>query len=236
MLNLRTYFKVIFDDEKLSDDNLRRFTEDHLGRLAANNDTGAYTVMLTATQGAHDAYFGAIADEDTRAAVRKSLTAAMNAVFEDFKVQVRRREGRVRDAFGPATPAYLEFFPRGLNEYGEATLSTVETLMTRLVDAARRHLADLGQPFLDQFTALKSNFSVARQAQVQKKGEVSEGKTGTAGARDALELQLMDNLLVLAREFKGRPEEGMRFFDQSLIRRGGGSGEPSPAPAPAPGA
>lgn len=35
----------------------------------------------------------------------------------------------------------------------------------------------------------------------------------------------MDNLLVLAREFKGRPNDGLALFDQSLIRRPAASNE-----------
>ena len=35
--------------------------------------------------------------------------------------------------------------------------------------------------------------------------------------RTTLELQLTDNLLMLAKDFKGQPDKAAEFFDQSLI-------------------
>ena len=71
MRNLVSYFTGIFDSPRISDDNLRKFTEVHLKRLAANNPEGLFTGLLTATTAAYDDYFGAITDEDTRPCSRR---------------------------------------------------------------------------------------------------------------------------------------------------------------------
>lgn len=225
MINLRTFFDVVFQDTTITDDELRRFSEDHLARLVANNEDGGYVAIITATEAVVTGYFGAISSEDAATALRMSLTRSRDAILQSFKKLVSRREGRVRDAFGTEAAAYLEFFPKGLTEFSNATLKTVETLMSRMIKGGRDHLTELGQGFLDEFTGLKANFVVAQQAQSQKKGEVTSSKSATSTARGAVEMQLMDNLLTLAKQFKGQPDRGLDFFDQSIIR--------GPAAAPA---
>jgi len=232
MKNLRSYFTVIFDTPEISDDNLRKFTEVHLQRLAANNPAGAFTGLLTATTAAYDAYFGAIADEDLKAAIQVGLTRTMNDALAEFQRAVRRREGTVRSEFGEGTAAYVEFFPRGIGEYTEATLADVETLMRRLVSLATKHVAELGQPFADGFQALLDAFSAARAAQLRVMGEVKGEKLGTAAARNALEDQLMDNLLTLAMKFKRNADAGMAYFDQSIIRGDEPHGDDAPPELP----
>ncbi len=234
MVNLATFFKVPFDSKEISDDDLRAFTLDHLQRLKAA--AGAkYAALVAPTEAAYTGYFGAMTGEDTAASLREGLTRRVNAAVEAFQAAVSQKEGIVRGTFGKDAPAYQEFFPRGLSEYGRATLAEIETLMTRMTDAALRHKTELGQPLADQFAALRAEFVAARTAQLGKKGEVSEGRAGTSARRDTLELQLMDNLLVLAREFKGRPNDGLALFDQSLIRRpsaASSDAEPPAAPTP----
>lgn len=231
MRNLRSYFTVIFDTKEISDDHLRKFTEVHLRRLAADNPQNVFTPLLTATTAAYDAYFGALKDEDTKSAIQQGLTKSMNGALHDFIRAVRRREGTIKGEFDKPSPTYEEFFPHGLEEYNQATLATVETLMTRFANAASRHVEVLGQPFADRFLALKNSFIAARAAQLSVIGEVKGDKVHTAETRDALEDQLMDNVLMLAMKFKRKPDAGMAYFDQSIIRRPepGDDDEPPPS-------
>ena len=39
MMNMETFFKNRFNTSKISDDNIRKFTEIHLQRTSANNDS-----------------------------------------------------------------------------------------------------------------------------------------------------------------------------------------------------
>lgn len=219
MKNLRSYFKVIFDSSEISDDNLRKFTEIHLQRLSADNPGGIFTALVTATTAVYQAYFGAIVDEATRSSIQKGLTLTMNAALDDFLAAVRRQEGRIRADYDKPSAVYAEFYPQGLEEYNQATLADVETLMARYAKAAARHGAALGQPFVAQFEGFHNAFSAARSAQLLAIGEVKAEKTDTRGTRAAVEDQLMDNLLTLAMKFKRDPDAGMAYFDQSFIRR-----------------
>lgn len=225
MRNLRTYFKVIFDSPKISDDNLRKFAETNLQRLSAGNPGGVFTALITATTAAYQAYFGAIVDEATRAALQKGMTLRKDEALDVFLEAVRRQEGRIRAEFGEGSAEYAEFYPQGLGEYNGATLANVESLMLRYALAAARHLAVLGQPFVDAFAGYHAEFAAARTAQLLAIGEVLAEKTDTRNSRDALEDQLMDNLLTLAMRFKRDPEAGMAYFDQSFLRRPGADEE-----------
>lgn len=232
MVNLMTFFRNHFDTKEISDDRLRKFSEDHLQRLAANNGNGEYTDLIAAATAAYNGYFGAITDEDTRFAIQQGLTRAMQNIFEEFKKAVSQKEGMVRALWGKESPEYQEFFPLGLREYAQATLATVETLMSRMADAAERRLAALGQPFADQFADLKSRFLAARAGQLQKFGAVADSRNTTRESRDELEIQLMKSLLTLALKFTGDGERGLGFFDQSIIRPAGRGGEEEEASAP----
>jgi len=218
MKNLRTYFKVIFDSPKISDDNLRKFAEIHLQRLSAGNPGGIFTALITATTGAYQAYFGAIVDEATRAAIQKGMTLKMNNALDAFLEAARRQEGRIRAEYDKESAVYAEFYPQGLNEYNQASLADVEALMLRYAQAAERHVALLGQNFVDTFKDFHAKFTAVRTAQLLAIGGVKAEKTDTRGNRDALEDQLMDNLFTLAMKFKRDADAGMAYFDQSFLR------------------
>lgn len=219
MMNLRNYFKIVFADERISDEKLAKFTEIHIQRLAANNSDGRYTKMIETTNAAYEAYFGAMTDEDTKFAVQQSYTKAMNEVYEEFKKTISQKEGTVRGIWNTDSPTYQEFFPLGVMDYTRCTLANVEMLMARFINASRAHEKELGEAFINQFTDIQTRFISARTAQLQKKGQVSESKDISGKRRIELEKQLTRNLLSLAVEYLGDEDRGMDFFDQSFIRK-----------------
>jgi len=231
MIDLRRFFEVIFDTPEISDDKMRSFSEDHIGRIAANNTANQYDTMLNDTEAAHTANFGAIDSEATLFALQQSRTVSANNAMDAFKKAVSQQEGAVRSKFNKDTPEYQEFFPLGLTEYQQANKSTIESLMTRILNAFTAHSADLGAVLVTQFTALRNNYLIARGEQIQKKGEVTASKSVTQTTRNVLEKQLQENLLTLAIEFMGNPDRGMDFFDQSIYRRetSGEGGENPPS-------
>ena len=234
MIQLERFFANPFDTRDISDDNLKKFSEDGLRRLSAAFGAGGDPEgILAATAVAHDGYFGALTDEDTKTAVRKALTLSMNGGMEEFQRTVSRRAGTIRSEFGIESPQYAEFFPGGLTEYSNATLASVEKLMSRMATTATKYKDTLGKPFVERFSGLLKQFKAARAAQLEGKGDVSTSNTLTKEKRDALPLQLFDNLLVLARRHKDEPDRAADYFDQSIIRRPNTPAQP-PAPKPAP--
>ena len=218
MMNMETFFINHFNTTRISDDNMKKFAEVHLQRLAANNGGGAFTTMITDTTTAYTGYYGSMTDEDTKFAIQQGLTVAMNNVVETFKNAVSQKEGIVKGNFGKDSPEYQEFFPLGITEYRTATLANIELLMERFADAANTHVAVVGLAFVTEFQGYLAGFRAAREAQLFKIGEVAESKTGTSVQRDSLEDELMKNVHLVGAMFVGDVNRCMDFFDQSFIR------------------
>ena len=58
MLNLINFFRILFNTSRISDLNLRKFCEDNLQRMIANNPGGIYTILITDTTTAYNGYYG----------------------------------------------------------------------------------------------------------------------------------------------------------------------------------
>ena len=218
MINLMKIFKNHFNTKEISDDKIRKFAEVHLERLSANNGTAQFTTMITNTTNAYVAYFGAITNEKTKYAIQQGLTIAMNNIVENFKKFVSKKAGVIADVFDKDTPVYQEFFPSGLSEYSNATLLTVETLMTTFAAAVERHSAELGATMQSDAENFLTDYKAARSAQLEKIGEVKGQKVVTSTTRDVIENELMKNVYLIGSMYVGNIEQCMAFFDQSIIR------------------
>lgn len=213
MQNLEVFFLSHFDTPRLSDERVRKFTEAHLRSMAI---TGLYPTLVTNTQTAYEAYFGAMKDEGTVTAVREGQTRAVELVVDAIKTQISRREGTVRGEFGEHSAEYQEFFPQGVTEYRQATLGNIEEKVDRFIVACEKYKTQL--PGLKAvFTDLVDRFTAAREAQLLTKGTVAQDKVASATKRDVLELQLMINILTIALDHVGDPQGGLAFFDQSIL-------------------
>jgi len=218
MINFFNFFENIFDTDRISDDNLRKFCEDHIGRLTQNNSGGEFTIILTDITNKYTLYFGKMSNEDIAFAVQQSLTATVDNLIESFKDEASKQEKLISYHFAETTPAYQEFYPQGVTEYRNATKANVELLMARMVSACTAHQAVLGPAIVTLFTGFKTNFPLARNAQILKISEVTSDKTLTATTRNDIETQLIGNLHFIGFTFPGNPTRCMDFVDQSIIR------------------
>lgn len=227
---METFFKNHFNTSKISDDNMRKFAEIHLQRLAAKNGGGEFTTMITDTTTAYTNYFGSITDEDTKFAVQQGLTIAVNNAVENFKKAVSQKEGLVRAMFGKDAPEYQEFFPLGVTEYSKATLQNVEMLMNRFVTAANKFAVQLGAALETEFQGYLTAFTTARTSQLLKLGEVADAKTDASFKRDDVEIELMKNVHLIGAMFVGDINTCMDFFDQSFVRDSSNGDDEEPVP------
>lgn len=218
MQDFRNYFKNPFDTFRISDDNLRKFSQDHVQRLKANNSSGVYTTILEATEPLVSAFGKGINDEDIRRGIKKGNTLKTNQVIRLFKKTMARREGAVRNAFGEDSPEYLKFFPNGLKQYTLANKNTINSLMVRMETLTAEHVAELGAAIAAEFADIRSNYELSRNSQLQAFGTMENLRTATATARQALVAQLCVNLLYIASKNVGHPDRLDDFMDQSIIR------------------
>lgn len=219
MLDLRTFFKNHFNTREVSDDNLRKFVEDHLNRMVANNATGLYSQIIQDTQNLYDSFNTFIKQEDQTFTSQQGKTMLTDKILADFIALVSRREGTVRAEFGKDSPEYQEFFPMGLNEYHQVSKANAEMLMERMRNKGILYINNVGQGFVTAFSTILTDFLAARNTQLQVMGEVDTLKSNAAQARQALSVQLMKNLLFIAMQFVGEIDRTDDFFSQEMIRR-----------------
>jgi len=219
MLDLRTFFKNHFNTREVSDDNLRKFVEDHLNRMIANNGGGTYTQYIQDTQVLYDKFNTFIKNEDQTFTAQQGKTMQTDKILADFVALVSRKEGAVRSEFGKDSPEYQEFFPAGLNEYHQISKANAEMLMERMRNKGQTYIAVLGQNFVTLFSDILTNYLAARNAQLQLMGEVDTLKSDALQARNSLSVQIMKNLLFIALQFVGSPDRLDDFFSQEIVRR-----------------
>lgn len=225
MINIKVFFKNHFDTKEISDENLRKFSDIHLLRLTTNNNGGIYTAIITDTGIVYIAYFGAIGDEAVRTAVKEGTTVELNIAIKNFKRDVSRKEGTIRGLYGVGTGTYQEFFPQGLTAYSDADLGNIHTFTKIMMDASTAHSADLGVPFVTLFTNYHNDILAKRQAQLVLIGEVEGKRDVTETSRNALEVQLMKNVLTIAVNNIGNFSAVNTYFDQLFLKRGGADSE-----------
>jgi len=221
MINLETFFINHFDSDRISDNNMDLFTQDHIERIKANNPANIYDEIITATEKAYNDYYAAKTSESFLLAQKEAATVNVEKYATEFIRLVSMKEGIVRGTWGIASPQYQEFYPHGITEYSKATRSQMNSLMDRFLQTATKHAGELPPNFVEAFTDIINNYKTHRTAQLGKMGTVSGEKQATAQSRDVLEIQLMYNVLFVAKENIGHPEAMKVYFTQHMIERSG---------------
>ena len=219
MLDLRNFFKNHFDSALVSDDNLRKFAEDHIQRLTSNNTNGQYQQLLNDIQPLYDDFNTIIKKEDQTYSQQQGKTMTTDNILSDFVQMVSRKEGAVRSEFGKDSPEYQEFFPMGLSEYHQVSKANAEMLMERMRNAGQNYVGTLGTNFVTIFDTFLTDYIAARQAQLQTIAKVGSLKSDAESSREKLTKQLMRNLLIISADFIGHPDRLDDYFDQSIVRR-----------------
>lgn len=219
MINIQRFFENHLSNREISAEELRQFTEDHLGRLAAIAGAPAAIAALSVpTRAAYEEFDAKLSARTTLLANQTGGTITKDEALQLIRSTVRQREGRIRDKFAKTSAAYKEFFPLGLSEINKARTGQIVAILDRLINAATRHEGDLGGPELKaEFTNLKAIYSNAREGQVDAKGALAQVRADVATSRTTLELQLGRNILAIASQHLGQPERAKDYFNQSLL-------------------
>ena len=229
MFKIKRYFENPFDDRKISSEEIRIFAEDHIGKLTGH---GGYATMLTATEPLFTAFDDALSARATELGTQGGGTMTKDQALQLFRTKIRQRRGRMVDVLGETSAEFHEIFPQGLMYYTRVTMQTAQQRLDYLVSKLTKFQAQLGAPLTAEFTTIRTSFETARTTQVEGMGSVSTARGVVKTTRTALELQLLDNLLTLAKEFKGQPEKAMEFFDQSKLEDPTQSQDTPPPPTP----
>ena len=220
MKDLTWYFKNPISVEKFSFGDQKRFSEEHIGRLTAQNTNGQYSTMLTDTVQKHTDYFGDITDVKIKKAVQQSQTQIVDDCIEAFKKRVSRLNNSLLAQGYEKMPFYQTFFPFGVTEFTRDTNKTnFESNINRIIAALNAHPNESGgASVVQEFEGLRTNYTAARKAQLITKGE-AEGKSTVRDEKGIIWAdQVFSNLLTIALAHRNQPEIINDFFDQSILR------------------
>lgn len=91
MISLATFFENPLPDARISIEDFKKFSEDHLARITVSTNPAVLS-LVAATGSVHLAYFGSIGDVATAEAVRQARTKAVDAKLHEFVALVRKEE------------------------------------------------------------------------------------------------------------------------------------------------
>jgi len=220
-MQLSKFVNNPFSDEKISLDKKKKFSEDHLSRLATQNDiSGNLGTMLSATMAAHEAFYGELSDKGIHDAAKMSLTQSNDIIIANFKRRNSLLNAYLIGKDLKSSVIYTKFFPHGVVELTSGiTKGNVEQKIDQMIAAISAHTAEAGgEEVLNEYKSFKEGYSSTRKAQLGKISEVSAHIDGRNTAQETLDDQLFDNLLTIAKMIKGRPELLANFFNEAIIR------------------
>lgn len=223
MINILRLVRDLYDDRELIDSRLRAFADDHLIRLANNNPGNVYDPLITATTTVYTAYYGSMTNEAVKEAITEGLTIATDNAAKAVIAKLSSQQNLVAYNFGKDSTIYQEFFPLGMDEYHQARIDDLGTLLDRYIAAATTHLtpAQAGE-----VSTLATAFTNARTAQRNAFSETDTLRTGRREARKALTLQLTRNTLALASDFLDNQDGFDDYFDLTLLPISSSDSEP----------
>jgi hypothetical protein len=232
MVNLEIFFKNPFSDPKLSAARLAKSGQVHVARSKQNNPGGKYDTLIADTEAKTNAFSAVLSSKHFLHSESEGATKTVDQCIADFITLARDSEKLIAYTFRNNPAAYEEFYPHGVTEYSNTNKTTATDLMTNMINACEKHNAELPESLRHDFAAIQDQYTAAREAQLGKVGAI-KGKQDSAGeTRSLLEDQLMDNLLTLAKDYRGQPEKCNTYFELSLLKpyrhKKRGNGEPTP--------
>ena len=217
MINLETFFTNLFDTERISDDSMDLFAQDHIARLKANNSSSLYDTIIAETQVAYQAYYSAKTSESVQLAQREGTTINVNNLVAEFIQLVSQKEGFIKGIWGKESSQYQEFYPQGVREYYKINRANSRLRMERYLQVATKYVLTLPDGFVDDFASIIDAFKIQRKKQLSLMGSISGSKSKTAKTRHILEIQLMHNLHIIAADYIGKPDVVKAFFTQRYV-------------------
>ncbi|MGB4776285.1 MAG: hypothetical protein WBP45_14005 [Daejeonella sp.] len=227
MITAERIFENYFDDEEVTPPRLYNFTGDVLGRLKAANTTNEYDDLVQEITSVRDAFGLEIGQVKSSLSVQKGSTLTVDEFMKGFKTYMSDNEGVIAKAVGGFKgPAFLAFYPQGVNEYTKASKTNMPALLKQVYDAAEMHKAALGTALTTELKAFESDYKLVREAQQQQKGAVGDNRVGRTANRKALELVLLKAIHYIAYLYPGETEKCLSFFDFSLLLPAGRKAKP----------
>jgi hypothetical protein len=217
MFRLNRFLEVPFDDPKISSDEMSAFSTDNLQRMIANNVGGIFSARITATSAAITQFEGSLSDDNTKLGLRKARKMAKKAFRDALPETVGRLQAIIGAKYGLNSPEVTEAFPLGRSIFGSCTDDTLKSHLQTIVTAMTAHVADLGQPAVNDASGVLTSWNAVYAASEASSGAKTTTQQEKKAAREALALELFRNLLLIAQTYPRQPEMLALFMQQSLL-------------------
>ena len=214
-----------FLNKNLAREDFRDLMAGTLTRMAGQNKTGQYTVLIAALQHHYDAYAALLGNQDVTLGARGGNTDAVKQMRADFKAWAKKE--LLVDAaylFGRQKPnpqALAEFLPKGRSEYSGATLLTLPTLLDRVATLTATYKGDLGAALATRAAQFQKDYLAARTTQGESKGEVQGDSKQGKKLRKAAARQLKLNLLEQVKMHIDAPDDVRALYDPKIFTQPG---------------
>lgn len=218
MIQAKRLFENLFDDKNITPTRLANFAGDSLNRLTAANNDGQYSTIISRISGPLEGLTAELGQVDTGVTVQKGATLTNNQVMDQFKNAMSTEEPFIARALGgKETPAYLQFYPQGISEYGDAAKTQMNTLTHRINVAAGNFSTELGTALTATLQGFEASWINSRNTQQQQMGTVENNRSGRSQARLDVELALVYAVHTVAAIFPGNVEACTALFDFTLL-------------------
>lgn len=226
MLNPIRLCDDLFDDPKLSYNNLQSFTEDHLVSLAnpENNPGGIYNAIITETTTKYNNYYGKMTNELVKKAIAEGTTITRNNARNAVETLIKGLEGGTKLKFGSDSAVYQELYPLGITEYTQAREGDVGNLFDRFEIAATTHLTAHFPTEVGDLSTLIASFHTAFTARETVVNQVDTAQTGKHEDRKILTVQLTINFLTIAINNIDNPDRFDDYYDPRFLPLSGDNG------------
>ncbi len=217
MINLIRLTNNIFADPRLSDANLRAFSEDHLIRLANNNPGAIYSSLISDTTSAYNAYYGKMSSEAIQTQIKEGLTLTKNQSRTLAEAKVSQLQGLIKFKWGETSAIYQEFYPQGMDAFYRAKDADLEVLLDAYQASAVSHLmADFSIEVV-ALTTLVNAYKNAYTAQRNALSQIDNLITGKNEDRQLLTIQLTKNFLIIASNNIDNPDTFDDYYDPRYL-------------------
>lgn len=219
MRTIENYFVTPFDYIRVGRPQTLRFFEDHNGRLIQAVAEGEpFAAQVAPTTLAFEKLRDSLGATEATFAEQQGATITVDDMIDEFKTYVVDGEITVLGKFKKTTAEYQRFYPHGLTQYSNINKGTATSLMIQYKKAASDYKGDLGNPFSDKMEDIYTRYLAVRGGQIMLKESTSAMRSEWDVNLDAMKDQAFDNILVIARANRGKPEVARRYFTQSILR------------------
>lgn len=219
MNDISRVFLNPFDSVHISLSHLLSFTTDHLVRLQAVDGAGKFATRLAATQVALAAVEAAFTNDETKLGLRKARKLSQRTFRLGLTAAIAKINVAVKAALGERSPAVAECFPGGRAVFARCRAVVLENHLASLITALQAQGALLPGAVASQAVALRADWLAVYQPSAAASGVKAEAEVEVRRARVNLQRELFLNLLALAQNYPGQPEQLGLYMQPSLLTR-----------------